>query len=71
MQKLWFGAGVTDDLNRMVRIGQRMSPRLRSYIRRFFSPLIPSPHYSALQSPEPYLSLVKQGSPDTVGDGSP
>lgn len=24
-QELWFGAGVTDDLNRMVRIGQHSS----------------------------------------------
>mmetsp|Transcript_6229 Transcript_6229/g.9878 ORF Transcript_6229/g.9878 Transcript_6229/m.9878 type:complete len:132 (+) Transcript_6229:144-539(+) len=34
MQQLWWGAGVTDDLNRMVRIGKRMSGSLRHQIRR-------------------------------------
>eukprot|EP00286_Rhodomonas_abbreviata_P007692 CAMPEP_0181325436 /NCGR_PEP_ID=MMETSP1101-20121128/20919_1 /TAXON_ID=46948 /ORGANISM="Rhodomonas abbreviata, Strain Caron Lab Isolate" /LENGTH=138 /DNA_ID=CAMNT_0023433733 /DNA_START=1 /DNA_END=417 /DNA_ORIENTATION=+ len=33
-QELWFGAGVTDDLNRMVRIGQTMSPQMSEYLRR-------------------------------------
>jgi hypothetical protein len=31
-QKLWFSPGIQDQLNRQVRIGQAMSPRLRGLI---------------------------------------
>ena len=33
-QELWFSPGIQDQLNRQVRIGQRMSPHLRHQIRR-------------------------------------
>ncbi|EKX38800.1 hypothetical protein GUITHDRAFT_154630 [Guillardia theta CCMP2712] len=33
-QELWFGPGIADDLNRMVRIGQDMSPKLSEYIKK-------------------------------------
>ena len=34
LQSLWWGAGVTDDLNRMVKVGQAMSPHLRDWTER-------------------------------------
>mmetsp|Transcript_50869 Transcript_50869/g.115865 ORF Transcript_50869/g.115865 Transcript_50869/m.115865 type:complete len:154 (+) Transcript_50869:3-464(+) len=32
--ELWFGPGISDDLNRMVKIGQGMSPKLTEYLKK-------------------------------------
>ena len=33
-QMLWFGPGIDDELNRMVKIGKDMSPKLDDYIKK-------------------------------------
>ena len=47
LQSLWWGAGVSDDLNRMVKIGKAMSPHLRARIengsRQQAATVAPSP----------------------------
>jgi len=33
-EMLWFGPGISDELNRMVKLGKDMSPKLTDYIKK-------------------------------------
>ena len=61
LQSLWWGAGVSDDLNRMVKIGQAMSPHLRHWTERGFrrqaAMVAPSP--SPDPTSTPYASVLQ------------